>query len=307
MRKYGFCFAIIFLSLSVRTNCQIGHGGLPIGLQRTLKKTPVVIEMLPFDSLKTKKETDSIQKSTKFKKYFFAKNYKVNISPANSGAWEVLTGNLRYWSVTIKSKSARAIGLVFINYKLKKDEKLFVYNKNEILGAFTSDNNLPSLILPVQPIIGDEATVEFTTPHDENNRGTFTIETVAHVYEKLSGAGACEVNINCPEGSNWQKEKRSVCKMVIYSQNYSVYCSGALINNTALDSKPLFFTAHHCIYQDSANLPARTVFYFNYESLTCNGTDGNQNQNFSRFGSKINLVWKRFYIARALFAPADVV
>ena len=79
-------------------------------------------------------------------------------------------------------------------------------------------------------------------------------------------SGSCNINVNCPLGANWQDQKRSSARLIMGAG----LCSGALINNTAQDSKQYFLTANHCF---SGN-PATWVFNFNYESPTCAGTTG---------------------------------
>ncbi len=258
---------------------QIGKGGVPLRMQKKIKPDTAIIDMPAFDSAKVQRDEDSI-KNFRHKGLRFAYNYHVNISPINSGTWNTLDGKLNVWSVTIRSKKAYALGLVLNNFKLKQNEKLYVYNKNEILGAFTSENNLPSAILPVMPVKGEEITVEFSSPYKKSEQGTFFIETVAHVYlNPLDEPGACNIDINCPEGANWQILKRAVCKLVIYTSDEGILCSGVLMNNTALDAKPYILTAQHCLFDNSD--AARTVFYFNYESPSCNGPDGSQMQTLS--------------------------
>ena len=258
---------------------QTSIGGIPQRMQKRIKSDSVIIDMLPLDTLKIINEEDSSINSG-LKGYRFAYNYPVDISPSNSGTWYKPDDNSNVWSVTIRSKNAFAIGLVFNNYKLKKNEKIFVYTRDEVLGAYTNENNLSNGIFPIVPLNGEVITVEYTTPYETGNRGSFFIEKVAHVYKNiLQEPGACNIDINCPEGADWQVLKKAICKLVIYKTGYSELCSGTLMNNTALDAKPYVLTAQHCLFDNSD--AARTVFYFNYESPSCNGPKGNQIQTIS--------------------------
>jgi len=262
---------------------QTGSGGIPMRMQRKIKSDTALIDMPPFDSLKVINENDSII-NKRNKGFRISYNYKVNISPANAGSWYELDNHTNVWSATIRSKKAYAIGLVFNNFVLKPNEKIFVYTKDEILGAFTKDNNMPTSVLAVIPLNGEEITIEFSSPYNKSEQGSFYIETVAHVYQNLlQDPGLCNIDINCPEGANWQTIKRAVCKLIIYKDGFSELCSGVLMNNTALDAKPFILTAQHCLFDNSD--AARTVFYFNYESPFCNGPIGNQMQTLS--GSQV--------------------
>jgi hypothetical protein len=80
------------------------------------------------------------------------------------------------------------------------------------------------------------------------------------------------VDINCIEGQLWQKEKRSVIKLLVYNNADPKLCTCTLLNNTAKDGKPYVLTAQHCISnQDEAD---QSVFIFNFESLGCDGAIG---------------------------------
>jgi lysyl endopeptidase len=270
---------ILFANLFSQTSFV---GGIPNGLlDKSLNEAPV-IEMPGLDTSAIISEK-STSNSDKFKKYTIGKNFNVEINPESSGLWQVLKNKNSLWSVKIRSHSALAIGMVLNNYSLKPGERLFVYNENEIIGALSSENNLPSHILPVQPIKGDQITIEFETPFKNGYKGSFTIETVAHIYENLwQEPGGCNININCEEGKAWQTEKRAVLRMIIYS-NGTILGTGTLINNTLYDSKPYVLAANHVLFD---NYEAdRTLFYFNYESPECAGTTGNSSMVLS--GAKV--------------------
>lgn len=79
------------------------------------------------------------------------------------------------------------------------------------------------------------------------------------------GSGWCQIDINCPEGTEWQKEKRSVA--MIYFSGY--ICTGSLINNARNDCRDYFLTAHHCISKQST--AEKTVFYWDFEWSECGG------------------------------------
>ena len=100
------------------------------------------------------------------------------------------------------------------------------------------------------------------------------LETVTHAYKDLftqsldkglGQSGSCNVNVNCPEAAGWEDQRRSVASIVV---NGNDHCTGALINNTGNDATPYFLTANHCLIQNVSNW----VFWFNWESPTCNPT-----------------------------------
>ena len=63
-------------------------------------------------------------------------------------------------------------------------------------------------------------------------------------YGPFGNSGACNINVNCPEGDDWQVENQSVA--LIVNGGFAA-CSGALVNNTANDGTPYFLTANHCL------------------------------------------------------------
>lgn len=87
-------------------------------------------------------------------------------------------------------------------------------------------------------------------------------------------SGSCNVNARCPEGDNYQLQRRAVVRMNVPIGGFIYYCTGAMINNTAMDKKPYLLSAEHCVLDDndviidSAAL-ASIIFRFNWESPTC--------------------------------------
>jgi hypothetical protein len=77
------------------------------------------------------------------------------------------------------------------------------------------------------------------------------------------------VDINCPEGEDWQDAKRAVVRM-----KSTENCTGVLINNTYEDGKAYVLTAAHCMFNWQNGAYNQVVFYFNYESPSCEGPDG---------------------------------
>ncbi len=217
------------------------------------------------------------------KPYRFAKVLDVDINSSKDGIW--YNGeNFRIWFVSVKSENAYSLSLTFSNFKLPENAKLFVYNKsnNSIVGALTSQNNNINNILTIHHIEGDEITIEYFEPADIETNTEISISEVSHDYRNILNSvnsEYCEVNINCDEGADWQETKRAVVKYT-YNENKATYlCTGTLVSNMALNSDPYLLTAEHCLNNQSAVNSA--VYYFNYESGTCDGTTGPTTQTMS--------------------------
>lgn len=85
----------------------------------------------------------------------------------------------------------------------------------------------------------------------------------------MSLSGDCQVNVNCSEGSSWQKEKNAVALILVDGVRW---CTGSLINTTCNDDRPLLLTADHCLNgHDAISNPSMNnwSFYWNYEEPNC--------------------------------------
>ena len=135
--------------------------------------------------------------------------------------------------------------------------------------------------MPVSHVPGDELVIQLEVPINQQDFGELKIGRVAHGIDPITPdrrfmdewygvSGDCNTDINCELGINWQDEKNSCCRIIT---NGGRRCTGNLINNTAEDGTPYVLTAAHCISTQSEAETA--IFYFDYESPTCDGPDGN--------------------------------
>ncbi|EPA00292.1 Lysyl endopeptidase [Indibacter alkaliphilus LW1] len=89
--------------------------------------------------------------------------------------------------------------------------------------------------------------------------------------KSFGGSGNCQVNVNCPEGADWQDEKNAVALILV---NGVRWCSGSLIINSCMDDRAYFLTADHClgpVDADEITNPNlfQWSFYWHYESPEC--------------------------------------
>ncbi|MCD4772027.1 MAG: T9SS type A sorting domain-containing protein, partial [Bacteroidales bacterium] len=206
----------------------------------------------------------------------------VDINIENSGTWTDLGKKGRVWRLKIISKDAKAIGIYYNIFSLPESGKLFLYNKNktQIIGAFTNLNNPGNKKFATELIKGDVTILEYYEPTGSKSSPNISIEEIAYVYRGVNlisknlrygfgDSGPCEVNVKCPEGDNWQNEKKGVAKILLKNGSSLSLCSGSLINNLRQDNQPYFLTANHCGMTASASDYNQWVFYFNYESAEC--------------------------------------
>ncbi len=255
---------------------QVQHGGIPSFMNegRTLHVTDLTGLLPPLEELagKVGEEKGVLH---------FAKALNVRLSPEHEGEWQVLPDGRQVWRIKIVYKKARSLGVVFGRYHLAKDEKVFLYTPDgsTVLGAFTASNNKPWGSLAVRPLPGDAVIVEYQRPA-HGPRGDLRIDRVSVGYRDIFGnaltkdrffgaSGPCNVDINCPEGDDWQEDKRSVVRIFI---NNVELCTGVLMNTAVNDARPYVLSAGHGI--EDADDARNAVFVFGYESPRCGGPDG---------------------------------
>jgi len=207
----------------------------------------------------------------------------------NAGEWLVLPDSIKIWRLTIKAPDAIAVMLYYDRFFIPDGGKLFIYNadRTHLLGAYTSKTNPGDRKFATEFVAGDEIILEYNEPLSAGNLkpdirisgigyGYNYLEVfpiVSGIFDKLPGIfnQNCQVNINCPEGNNWQDHKKGVAKTVAPFGNSGYLCSGTLINNTAQDLTPYYLSAHHC-FADSRIEFDKMIFYFHYESEGCETT-----------------------------------
>jgi len=279
-------FWLLAAGLSLPCQAQLQFPGRPHMEAVDLKDAEIRYVLPPVDPLEMDAAIQDNRMKDK-KSLRFAMQRSIDIEPGAQGGWATLSA-YRIWRVHIISPGAFSVGLLFRDYELADGVRLFVYDPQMqyVKGAFTSGNNKPSGVMHTGHIPGEEVVVEMQVPHSLSVFGTLRIESVSHGFLKAGRARtpadirfgrseACEIDINCGEGSGWQQTKRSVVRI----QTPTQYCTGVLVNNTAFDGTPYIITAEHCINRQ--DVAEASVFVFNYESPSCFDGDGSVEMSIS--------------------------
>lgn len=254
---------------------QVSVGGAPLSWTNvvTSSNTAIVLPAVDEAALLLEDEARLMngEKTTRF-----GYNHDVTIDVLASCEWEI-TSTHEIGRLAIQSEGARSLNLIFSDFYLEQGVSFFLYNesKNDVIGAFTSANNKSYRTFSTLPLPGDVLVLEINAPLGSRTEQTaMQLETVTHAYKDLFSqsldkglgqSGSCNVNVNCPEAAGWEDQRRSVARIVV---NGNDHCTGALINNTENDGTPYFLTANHCLTGNVTNW----VFWFNWESPTCNPT-----------------------------------
>ncbi|MFB6257356.1 MAG: trypsin-like peptidase domain-containing protein [Flavobacteriales bacterium] len=261
------------LACSTLADAQISRGGRPLGDKvDPMRATVPFVQMPPVDEEKLLRADSS---SGNKKVLRFAKNHDTSIDLKEKGRVTREARGKEIWRLGVHSEGASSLSFGFHPYELAEGAKLFLYtpDQEQILGSFTRSNRSPGSRLATAPIGGERVIIELVEPEGGNSQ--IGIERVSHGYRNIFGkegngqrgygdAGSCNMNVNCPDGKPWRKQKRAVAMVI---DNGSRLCSGALVNNTAEDGTPYFLTADHCL--ENGGPPSGWVFVFDYEAPNC--------------------------------------
>jgi hypothetical protein len=203
---------------------------------------------------------------------------------------------LLIWRLRVRQAGAYSLNFGFERYRLPKGARLVVHDPANAYPArvFTERDNAAHGQLWTPVVIGDEAVLELTLPADERDDYALELIQIGGGYRifgvpPAEKAGACNVDVICPEGDAWRGEIPSVA---VYTVNGVWTCTGAMVNNSASDQTPYFLTANHCGV--SAANDQTLVIYWNFESPVCGLQSGGS---LSEFNSGT--------IFRATYAASD--
>lgn len=202
-----------------------------------------------------------------------ARNFDLDLNMDNSGLWQELPNGDRLWRLGFKSKEALFTCLFFDKFFLPKGATFHFYSpdQKQLSRTYTYEDNQGNELFSTEFISGESCIIEYFEPAAVKGEGTLRLSSLAHQYRNLPMADDCEVNIACSEAINWLDEKRGVVRILVKEGANTGYCSGSLINNTALDCKRYILTAFHCGVNASAADLNQWKFYFNYEATQCTG------------------------------------
>ncbi|MEM7369014.1 MAG: trypsin-like peptidase domain-containing protein [Bacteroidota bacterium] len=262
---------------------QISHGGTPASFGLSLGTERIPELLMPAVDLKALILEDQQRDADKLP-YRFGYEFEVDLSLKNAGHWIKLPNGDRLWRLKLSSPQALSISLIYEEFYLPKGGSLFLYSpdKQHVLGAFTSENNKAYRKFSTSLLPGQSSILEYYEPADVKGQGIIHVSKVIHAYRGMGlsasrgfgDAGACNNNINCPEGLDWQTESRAVALII---EGGFRACTGAMINTVRDDCTPYLLTANHCLSSDVNTW----MFMFNYDSPTCQSMNGPTNMTVS--------------------------
>lgn len=253
---------------------------------------------LSFGALDTAKlrEEDQVRQKQGLP-YRYAVSHKIQNNPKFDyrGNWTADNG-VSILKFPISAKDAHSLSFGFEDVFLPAGAELFVYDGsgNQVLGPFTDKDHTKSKELWTPTIDGGNAYIEVNVPTEMQKFVRFKLKSVNQGYRgfKISDqlkSGSCNIDVVCARADDWRDEIRSVASFSFSSDGGTFVCTGSLINNTSQDRKPYFLTANHCVSTEAE--VNSMVFYWNYETSTCQGTpDGVRSRN-SQSGATLKATW----------------
>jgi hypothetical protein len=221
----------------------------------------------------------------------FATSTAIAVTPATHGTWEQLPEG-RLWRLRITSAGATDLNFGFSQFWLPEGATLHVWSQEEAYfqGPYTAGDNKPhgQLWTPVVP--GSSSCIELFVPGQTAEEPRLVLSQIGLGYRDLfhrrkdlfqPAAGACEIDVACPQAAGWSNEIRSVAR---YTISGSSLCTGTLITDAEGDLRNYFLTANHCGL--NGGNAASVVVYWNYQSPICGQLGGGslaQNQSGAIF------------------------
>jgi hypothetical protein len=272
-----FCFLSGLLLLAIPVSFgQLSAGGVPPSITFNLEDDRNVSELLRPDLQDIHREDNDFPTP-----YRYGIILPADFTPETSGTWMTLEDGSLLWRLTIRVDGALALSPCFDRFHLPAGGKLFLYDKNktQVIGAFTDRNNSKKEYFATELIKGDQMTLEYYQPEDSRGELKLHLNEIVYAYRgvgflgnmqgQIRSSGDCEVNVNCPEGQEWQLQKRGVVRINIRKDSSTFWCSGSLLNNVRRDHTPYILTADHCGISATSQELLQWVFYFDYESPDC--------------------------------------
>jgi lysyl endopeptidase len=275
--KYSLKLLFVALMVGVSLSVFGQQSALPWSMRLETLPKEVPVMAMPQVDVPSLLAEDEVNHALKIGPYRFGENMEVEATLFTHGVWNELKDGSRVWRMGFQCRDAYSVNFIMDDFYLPFGATFHIYNidGSDVYGPFTYDDNREDNGFATFPIPGSTVFLEVYEPAMAIGQARLSVETVTHGYRDIFGrrtsdsrnSGACNINVNCPEGDDWQDEKRSVAIMV---SGGSGFCTGAMVNNTTQDGTPYFLSANHCMGGNANNW----VFKFDYERPGCANTGG---------------------------------
>jgi hypothetical protein len=195
------------------------------------------------------------------------------------------------WRLEIAVPGAPGIGVYFDRFHIPVGGELRLrtpdgaFSRSYLTGPHGPEENDPHGTWLSDELPGDAALIEYRQPIGCTGTPELGISGLAYYFRFLyfegeynlagdpeRGSEACQVDINCPEGQDWQCQRDAVVRLSITMQGATYLCSGAMVNNAEQDCRQLLLSSHHCADAMGAGDWALMKVRYTYEYFECDGT-----------------------------------
>jgi hypothetical protein len=217
---------------------------------------PRSFEKMPHVDAEEQIRIDSLNKANGYDKVLrFGYEHHVEIDVFEQGEKTVTPRGDVYTTYALQCEDALSINLIFDLFELSDNATLYLSDQHytQYIGAHTAANNNNEKVLGTEIIKSDAIIVQVFEPAEEIGQSKLVLGTVVHGYrdidvmmeelmKNLNGSGACNIDVNCPQGNGWENQIKSVARIVAGGG----LCTGSLVHNTTGNIIPYFLTARHC-------------------------------------------------------------
>lgn len=191
------------------------------------------------------------------------------------GRWLEGEDGIKRWLLAIEAPGAKNLNFHFEPFRLPYGARLWISDpeKRQVLGPYEDRDNPPSGAFWTPILDGDQALILLEIPAHAG-RLEFAIAGIQRGFRDpfAAKAGACNIDVVCPEGDGWRAQIRAVAS---YTIGGSGLCSGTLMATTEVGDNRVFSTANHCV--SSASQAASVVLYWRHEHPTCRAVNSSEN------------------------------
>ena len=225
--------------------------------------SPAKIISLPALDLEAIVAEDALNDIYKNQPWRYGISRPLEIDIAYQGSWTNLpNGQGRVWIVGVRSPDAVNVSVNFDNIFIPNGARLQLFNgdRTDVSRTYGSQENTPGGKLGSWFVSGDVVWIEYFEPPGVDQISKLQIGSIIHGYrmgrvaqfvaknKDFNDSGACNYDVNCPIGDDFESYKNSVKKSVaLLTLGNGYLCSASMLNNTAGDKKPYLLTANHCL------------------------------------------------------------
>jgi lysyl endopeptidase len=273
--KKSTIFSFLFLTFLTCFSQEIDELPISWGLQLDNNINPILLPPLDLAAIVQEDSINDLDKSLPWR---YGVTRPLVLNPNQYGEWRNVPNVGRIWRVAIKSPDALNLSINFDNYHLPEGATLHLYNndKTDISRTYSNAQNRANNQIGSWFISGDIIWIEYFQPNYVMDETRLEIGSIIHGYRMgrvnqfvsnlrgLNDSGACNYDVNCPVGEDFDSKKDLAKKTVaLLTLGNGYLCSASLLNNTQRDKTPYLLTANHCLESSD---PSFWTVRFNWTS-----------------------------------------